>query len=245
MHDYVVGSKRQCGVDTAFGVSSRPRSGSVRLHGIIPGPGRDASWLRQLPSGASVKRDVDIDVTAVERTNGAFRIEASIVDAKFSDTQSGRLLATSTPVAPKAEMEPAAPFPAKEPAFVVPAKGGPDILGIQIGMAFAEAEKIIRANMDVGLTLVADRKWQPSAAVGNIYAYTSGRLFLSRDRKQAIIIYDEPPAATAIVMGVARQVQVPERHRSRQRSLCAAQEKIRKRSFYRPRHDWGTDAGVG
>lgn len=83
---------------------------------------------------------------------------------------------------------------------------GPDVLGIRIGMPFDEAEPLIREHMDVGQIFVADRAYQADAATGQIRPYTSARLYVAADGTEAIVLYDEPPAASGIVVGAIRQL---------------------------------------
>lgn len=86
---------------------------------------------------------------------------------------------------------------------------GPDILGIQIGMSFDEAERLINEHMDVGRVLSADRSWDLSAATGKLIPYSSGRIYVSADGTDLIVLYDEPPAAERIVVGATRQILLP------------------------------------
>jgi peptidoglycan hydrolase-like protein with peptidoglycan-binding domain len=83
---------------------------------------------------------------------------------------------------------------------------GPDVIGLRLGMSFDEADKIIREQINVGRVMHADRVWQTKAATGNIEPYTSGRLYEAEDGGEVIIIYDEPPAAPEVVLGLGRRV---------------------------------------
>jgi hypothetical protein len=87
--------------------------------------------------------------------------------------------------------------------------GEPDIAGIRLGMTFADAEARVREVMDVERVMVAKREWQIDAAVGTPRRYTSGKLFVSKNEQDLIILFDEPPAAERVVVGVARQVLFP------------------------------------
>jgi hypothetical protein len=86
---------------------------------------------------------------------------------------------------------------------------GPDVVGVRLGMSFEDAERLIREHMAVGRSLVADRAWQVKAATGEIEPFTSGRLFESEDGSEIIVLYDEPPAAPGIVLGIVRQIALP------------------------------------
>lgn len=112
------------------------------------------------------------------------------------------------------ELIPDAPQP--DPALLQPVKRkqiapvdapyGADIVGLQLGMTFDAADKIIRDHMDVGRVLIADRAWSTFEAFGNIQPFSSARLYESRDEKEVIVIFDEAPSASRIIMGLTRQV---------------------------------------
>jgi hypothetical protein len=86
---------------------------------------------------------------------------------------------------------------------------GYDILGIRLGMSFAEADALIRAHMEVGKVLTADRTRQISLVSGAIEPYTSGRIYASATGDELIAILDEPPAAAETVVGAWRIVRLP------------------------------------
>jgi len=86
---------------------------------------------------------------------------------------------------------------------------GPDVVGIRLGMKFDEADKIIRKHMKVGRVLEADRAWQSNAAAGDIRPYTSGRLYENEEGTDVIILFDEPPATSGVVIGLLRQTSFP------------------------------------
>ncbi|WP_442487684.1 peptidoglycan-binding domain-containing protein [Halomonas litopenaei] len=86
---------------------------------------------------------------------------------------------------------------------------GQDMLGIRLGMSMDEAEAIIRDHMDVEHVLIRDRRQQPGYVAGEFQPFTSGQAFISKDRRERIILYDEPPAALGVVMGVTRQLAFP------------------------------------
>ena len=82
-----------------------------------------------------------------------------------------------------------------------------DIVGIKLGMTFAQADEIIGHKMAVGTILTADRKRQ-NGAKATFKPYSSGRMYISKDGKEIITIYDEPPAKPGVVLAVARQVRI-------------------------------------
>lgn len=83
---------------------------------------------------------------------------------------------------------------------------GPDIVGLQIGMSFDQADKIIRKHMDVGQVRYADRKLMSDMAFGDLDAFTSGRLYESKDKKEWIVLFDEAPSAKGVVLAITRNV---------------------------------------
>ena len=85
---------------------------------------------------------------------------------------------------------------------------GRDIVGLRLGMSFEEADKIIRAHMDVGRTFTADRSWSVRAAAGNIDPFSSGVAYESKDGREIIVIHDEPPSASKVVIGAVRLVDL-------------------------------------
>ncbi len=84
-----------------------------------------------------------------------------------------------------------------------------DILGLRLGMPFAEADAAIRAHMEVGRVLVRSREADALAKAGQITPFSSGRLYVSADETELIILYDEPPAAEGVVAAVVRQLRLP------------------------------------
>ena len=86
---------------------------------------------------------------------------------------------------------------------------GLDILGVRLGMSFAEAERIVRDHMNVGRVLVADRKRQLGLVSGEVRPYSSGRMFVSADETEIITIFDEPPAMPETVLGIWRMMRLP------------------------------------
>jgi len=86
---------------------------------------------------------------------------------------------------------------------------GPDIVGLRLGMTFAEADKIIRSHMKVGRVLIRDRARQPASATGGFEKYSSSKLYAAEGNSEFIVLYDEPPATKHIVVGITRQVNFP------------------------------------
>ena len=206
-------SYSHCGLGAKLGLAMRPSADHIRIDGIVPSPDKNAAWMRSLPHGAVVRRELDVVVKKVEGSSGGgFQFDVALTDVRFLDAKTGTLLATLTtppPTTAQPESSTSQGSDLQAQQSVIPVEHGPDILGIKIGMTFAAAEKIIRANMNVGTILVEDRKWQTSAAVGDLKVFTSARLFLSRDGNNVIILYDEPPAVSGVVLGVVREVRLP------------------------------------
>ncbi len=124
-----------------------------------------------------------------------------------------------------------------EPGLVAaaPAPYGPDIVGLRLGMSFAAADKIIRDHMPVGRMLVADRAYQTDAATGGLKPFSSGRLYVSKDGSDTIILFDESPAAPDVVMSVVRQVDLPKGR------ISAAEVFAQLRNKYGKEKDAGND----
>jgi len=154
-------------------------------------------------TGAPVPRRIE------NKTADLFVFETRIREARVVNEKTGKtvlvLPLTDLPQPDTSVLVVAEPKPVAAPA----AAYGPDVTGLQLGMTMAEADKRIRARMDVGQTLVADRAWQADAATGDIKPYTSGRLYESADGRELIIVYNEPPAAPDTVTGVLRQLSLP------------------------------------
>ncbi len=87
---------------------------------------------------------------------------------------------------------------------------GRDILGIRLGMTLTEAEAIVRERIDVGTVLAADRADQLATLTDGPMPYSSGRLFVSADGKEAIALFNEPPAAPDELVAAFRVVFLPD-----------------------------------
>ncbi|WP_084386786.1 peptidoglycan-binding domain-containing protein [Castellaniella caeni] len=97
--------------------------------------------------------------------------------------------------------------PALDDDYRVPAGPyGQDIVGVQLGMPFDEAEAIIRKHMDVGQVLEGRRASDTGQQSGLPTPMTAGKLFVSRDQRELIALIDEPPLAAGKVLGVWRQI---------------------------------------
>jgi hypothetical protein len=81
---------------------------------------------------------------------------------------------------------------------------GPDVVGLRLGMSFADAEAIIRQHMKVGWVLVV-----PPLNLANEGKFTSLRIFLRADKGETIALLDQPPVAAGRVLAVRRILQVP------------------------------------
>jgi len=145
--------------------------------------------------------EVELDRLEIVRdgTTPTIRLFATAVSSRHFAKDNRQVAVLTEADLPKPETKPDRP----------PAAAGPDILGVKLGMSIKEAEALIRKNFTVGRVMVASRDWQPEAAVGKPGTYTSGRLYVSADESDMIMLFDEPPAAPGIVMGVLRQIALP------------------------------------
>lgn len=135
----------------------------------------------------------------------AYRFELRVKAVEMYDRKSGRTL-YSVPlsdIGPEPDID---LLKALEMKLVQPPleASGPDIVGLRLGMSFEEADKVIRAHMDVGTVKHADRKWNVDIAFGELQPFSSGRLYESKDGKETIVLVDEAPSATGTVLGVTR-----------------------------------------
>ena len=104
----------------------------------------------------------------------------------------------------KIDVEETRPTPVKEAKSQMK-EFDKSIAGVRLGMSFQEAEQSIKNTMDIGLVLTAERliPQQPTAAdIRRMKPYTSGRLFVSKDGRQYMAIFDEPPAANRKVVAM-------------------------------------------
>lgn len=86
---------------------------------------------------------------------------------------------------------------------------GPDLVGVRLGMSFADAERAIRDHMKVGRVLTGRRAFDAAEKSGALIPLDSGKLFISADEDELIAILDEPPAAKERVLAVWRRVSLP------------------------------------
>lgn len=85
---------------------------------------------------------------------------------------------------------------------------GMDVVGLQLGMTFDEAEAIIKKHMDVGTVLSADRLSPNFDHRLRTRGFTSGRLYESKDGRETIALFDENPSAKGVVLGLTRELLV-------------------------------------
>jgi hypothetical protein len=131
-----------------------------------------------------------------------FIFQAKALAARVVNTKTGETLAEPALAAPP-------PLPDKFLETAASNVRNLDVLGIKLGMTFEEAERLIREHMEVGRVFKADRAGQIELATGKIEPYSSGRLFISKAENEAIAIFDEPPAAPGVVLGMWRRLRLP------------------------------------
>ena len=163
-----------------------------------------AGWNYQFKDAAAQALKQSIHVFDAEVQAARFVKDSDGQIIGKLDVRPPEKLDTSVLSAPEAA---ASPAPSVASPQIEPF--GPDILGIQLGMSFDQADKIIRKHMKVARMLQADRAWQTGAASGKISTYTSGRLYETEEEKEKIILFDEPPAAKGIILGIVRQIALP------------------------------------
>jgi uncharacterized protein len=117
-------------------------------------------------------------------------------------------------------------------------ESGPEIVGLRLGMTFDEADAIVRAHMTVGRVLVRDRARDPTAVAGEFEDFSSSRIYVAEDSGEFIILYDEPPAAPAVVLGITRQVNFPHGKVTAAGILTKMREKY-------GQEDWSGRYGIG
>lgn len=128
--------------------------------------------------------------------------KAKALAARIVDADSGEILATPA-------LAPPVPLPIDRLKIDEPKTAGLDILGIHIGTPFEEADELIRQHMSVGRVIAADRSTQLATLTGKIEAYSSGRMYISQEETEVIVVFDEPPAAPDKVVGLWRMVRTP------------------------------------
>ena len=75
-----------------------------------------------------------------------------------------------------------------------------DVVGLRLGMASADTDRIVRGHMQVGWVFVRDRNRFPSRA--NTYESMKG--YLAGDLSEAILVYFEPSLSNGTLVGVRR-----------------------------------------
>lgn len=191
----------------------------LHLSGGFPAPTEDL--LPRLEKGDSNSPyygvEYDLEISNVLFNPGlegttAYILEAEVKEGRFFELDSdktplmkfGKMLARFTP----AEIAEKIFKLDEDKATEAVPKGpyGPDVVGIQLGMSFDEAEQVIRKHMKVGRTL--KMKNDSTTAFEKREPYSSGRLFVAEDGKDYIAIFDEPPTAPGKVVGLWRQVHI-------------------------------------
>jgi len=139
------------------------------------------------------------------------RFDAQVKDARIVDAKTGNLISklelrdaripnldSLDTTGPKLEdLVPKAPY-------------GLDVVGLKLGMTMEQAEQAVRSHMTVGQVLVQDRANAMEAITGGFRKFSSNKVFISDDYNEMIILYDEPPAAKGVVVGITRQMRFPE-----------------------------------
>lgn len=138
-----------------------------------------------------------------EPGNAFLLVDAKAIAARLVDGASGAVLGDLVLAA-------AAPPPAELLEGPPSQMTGTDVLGIRLGTAFDEADRIIREHMEVGKVLTADRATQLGGAEMGLQAYSSGRIYVSADETEMIAVFDEPPAAPNRIVGLWRVLRLPQ-----------------------------------
>jgi hypothetical protein len=86
---------------------------------------------------------------------------------------------------------------------------GPDVIGIRLGAPIEEAERLIRAHMNVGQVLDAPPQPQLTGDQIIAQAYLRGRLFIAAGRNEHIAIFEAPSHAPGRVAWLIRGVYLP------------------------------------
>ena len=139
------------------------------------------------------------------RTGPANLFRLSVISAEIYDTRTGETHHELN-VQPHADLPDRSLLEPVDPVFLkAPDEPyGPDIVGLQIGMSFDDADRIIREHMDVGTVMHANRDWSSSSAFGDIFPFSSGRLYESVDGTDWIVLFDEAPSAKDVVISITR-----------------------------------------
>jgi hypothetical protein len=85
--------------------------------------------------------------------------------------------------------------------------------------------------MDVGRVVYANGGWESFEVINEITPYSSGIAYESKDRKDIIIIYDQPPSAPKVVLGAIRQVALEKGKVSITQVFSAARKKYGQAEF--------------
>lgn len=131
-----------------------------------------------------------------------FVAKAKLLEARVLDAKTGEVLAEPELAAP-------APLPGDLLSMDAETPAEWDILGIQLGDSFEEAEAAIRAHLPVDSVLIADPSALTERMAGPPPPFSSGRMYVSEEQREAIAIFDEPPAADDKVLGIWRLVKIP------------------------------------
>jgi hypothetical protein len=149
-----------------------------------------------------------LTVTEPQATGRYFIFDAKVLTATLVNRETGDPIKDlELKAARKPDLE-ALKMPETE-AAVPGAAFGPDIVGLQLGMTFDQAEALIRSHMKVGRVLNRERARQPEAATGEFGTYSSSKIYVAEDNSEFIVLYDEPPFAKKIVVGITRQMNFP------------------------------------
>jgi hypothetical protein len=137
------------------------------------------------------------------------------------------------------------------PALTTPTPGerivngpyGPDIVGLRLGMATAEADSLIRGHMHVGRVFEASPPANVSDDVAHVpKAYLYGRLFVAHDEGEQIALYEAPAFAAGRVVFVERSLYVSAPWEQVLASLTAkygAPDKLLNVGSHQPAANWG------
>ncbi|MCR9138232.1 MAG: peptidoglycan-binding protein [Alphaproteobacteria bacterium] len=143
--------------------------------------------------------------TSKYTTGPANLFRLNVISAEVYDSRTGEIHHTLD-IQPHSARPDRALIEPVEPVSIAAPKEpyGPDIIGLQIGMTFDDADRIIREHMDVGTVLYANRDWSSSSAFGDLFPFSSGRLYESADGGERIVLFDEAPSATDVVISITR-----------------------------------------